>query len=206
MMGIVFPETCWACNKICNKYHLLHLLGILFPRNNDDARSKSLQIYLNHVVSAIPQITVKILLYTVCCTIQYSTILYYTILYYTILYYTIIYYTILYCTILYYNILYYTILYYNILKCSLLLYIMFQTLMTFKNQQQLFDVKLVFLLFYVESLSLSLSLIRNVVVISTYFILRELQSLDLNYIYQLSAISELITTILKGLNVFSRNM
>ena len=46
MMGIVLPETCWACNKICNKYHLLHLVGTLFPYNNDDARSKSLQIYL----------------------------------------------------------------------------------------------------------------------------------------------------------------
>ena len=45
MMGIVLPETCWACNKICNKYHLLHLVGILLPHNNDDARSKSLQIY-----------------------------------------------------------------------------------------------------------------------------------------------------------------
>ena len=22
----------WACNKICNKYHLLHLVGILFPQ------------------------------------------------------------------------------------------------------------------------------------------------------------------------------
>ena len=31
MMGIVLPETCWACNNICNKYHLLHLIGILFP-------------------------------------------------------------------------------------------------------------------------------------------------------------------------------
>jgi len=30
-------------NKICNKYHLLHLVGVLFPHNNDDARSKSLQ-------------------------------------------------------------------------------------------------------------------------------------------------------------------
>ena len=43
MMGIVLPETCWACNKICNKYHLLHLVGILFPHINDDARSNSLQ-------------------------------------------------------------------------------------------------------------------------------------------------------------------
>ena len=25
------PETCWASNKIWNKYHLLHLVGILFP-------------------------------------------------------------------------------------------------------------------------------------------------------------------------------
>jgi hypothetical protein len=31
MMGIVVPETCWASNKICNKNHLLHLVGILFP-------------------------------------------------------------------------------------------------------------------------------------------------------------------------------
>ena len=34
-------------NKICNKYHLLHLVGILFPHNDDDARSKSLQIFHN---------------------------------------------------------------------------------------------------------------------------------------------------------------
>ena len=25
--------TCWACDKICNKYHLLHLVDILFPHN-----------------------------------------------------------------------------------------------------------------------------------------------------------------------------
>ena len=43
MMGIMVPETCWASNKICNKYHLLHLVGILFPHINDDARSESLQ-------------------------------------------------------------------------------------------------------------------------------------------------------------------
>ena len=30
-MGIVMPETCWASNKICNKNHLLLLVGILFP-------------------------------------------------------------------------------------------------------------------------------------------------------------------------------
>jgi hypothetical protein len=31
MMGIMVPETCWASNKICNKKHLLHIVGILFP-------------------------------------------------------------------------------------------------------------------------------------------------------------------------------
>jgi hypothetical protein len=31
MMGIMVPETFWASNKICNKNHLLHLVGILFP-------------------------------------------------------------------------------------------------------------------------------------------------------------------------------
>ena len=31
MMDIMVSETCWASNKICNKYHLLHLVGILFP-------------------------------------------------------------------------------------------------------------------------------------------------------------------------------
>ena len=46
MMGIVVPETCWASNKICNKNHLLHLVGILFPHVNDDVRSKPHQIYL----------------------------------------------------------------------------------------------------------------------------------------------------------------
>jgi len=33
MMDIVVPETCWASNKICNKNHLLHLVGILFPHS-----------------------------------------------------------------------------------------------------------------------------------------------------------------------------
>ena len=31
VMGIMVPETCWASNKICNKNHLLRLVGILFP-------------------------------------------------------------------------------------------------------------------------------------------------------------------------------
>jgi len=30
-------------------HHLLHLVGVLFPHINDDARSKSLQIYLAFV-------------------------------------------------------------------------------------------------------------------------------------------------------------
>ena len=41
MMGTVVPETCWASSKICNKNHLLDLVGILFP-HIDDAQSKSL--------------------------------------------------------------------------------------------------------------------------------------------------------------------
>ena len=44
MMGIMVPETCRASNKICNKNHLLHLVGILFLHINYDAPSKSLQI------------------------------------------------------------------------------------------------------------------------------------------------------------------
>jgi len=44
MMGIMVRETCWASKKICNKNHLLHLVGILFPHINDDARSKPYQI------------------------------------------------------------------------------------------------------------------------------------------------------------------
>jgi hypothetical protein len=30
MMVIMVPETCWGSSKICNKNHLLHLVGILF--------------------------------------------------------------------------------------------------------------------------------------------------------------------------------
>jgi hypothetical protein len=44
------PETFWASNKICNKKHLLHLVGILFPHINDDALSKSLQIVVKILV------------------------------------------------------------------------------------------------------------------------------------------------------------
>jgi hypothetical protein len=41
MMDMVVSETRSASNKICNKNHLLHLVGILFPHIKDDARSKS---------------------------------------------------------------------------------------------------------------------------------------------------------------------
>ena len=44
MMGIMVLETRSASNKICNKNHLLHLVGILFPHINDDAQSKPHQI------------------------------------------------------------------------------------------------------------------------------------------------------------------
>jgi hypothetical protein len=33
MLGIMVPKTCWTSNKICNKKHLLHLVGILFPHS-----------------------------------------------------------------------------------------------------------------------------------------------------------------------------
>jgi hypothetical protein len=35
MMGIVVPETCSTSNKICNKNHVLHLVGIWFPNINN---------------------------------------------------------------------------------------------------------------------------------------------------------------------------
>ena len=55
-MGIVVPETCWASNKICNKNHLLHLVGILFPHINDDTRSKShqMQTYIRNLIKIRP--------------------------------------------------------------------------------------------------------------------------------------------------------
>ena len=40
------PETCWASNNICNKKPLLHLVGILFPHINEDARLKPHQIHI----------------------------------------------------------------------------------------------------------------------------------------------------------------
>jgi len=44
-MDIMMPETYWANSKFCNKKtNLLHLVGLLFPRINDDARSNSHQV------------------------------------------------------------------------------------------------------------------------------------------------------------------
>jgi hypothetical protein len=40
---VVFGTWFSSWKKICNKKHLLHLVGILFPHINDDTRSKSLQ-------------------------------------------------------------------------------------------------------------------------------------------------------------------
>ena len=54
MMGIVVPKTCWTSSKICNKNHLLHLVGILFPHTNNDARSKPHQ---NHNVTVFMKST-----------------------------------------------------------------------------------------------------------------------------------------------------
>ena len=56
MMGIMMPETCWASSKIYNKNHLLHLVGILFPHINDDARSKPHQIYCQLFTSLLNQV------------------------------------------------------------------------------------------------------------------------------------------------------
>ena len=42
MMGIIVPETCWSSNKICNKNHLLHLVGILFPHTKGKVKRQSI--------------------------------------------------------------------------------------------------------------------------------------------------------------------
>ena len=65
----MLPKTCWASNKICNKNHLLHLVGNLFPHINDAAWSKSLQICkiyclttrLNKIVVTLQDISLRLL-------------------------------------------------------------------------------------------------------------------------------------------------
>jgi hypothetical protein len=52
IMGIMVPETCWASNKICNKKtHLLHIVGILFPRTKKNCAPSWL--YLQEQVTCI---------------------------------------------------------------------------------------------------------------------------------------------------------
>jgi hypothetical protein len=60
MMNITVPEIWWASNKICNKKHLLHLVDILFPHINADARSKSLKIFQRYLPKTF---TVNLLFY-----------------------------------------------------------------------------------------------------------------------------------------------
>ena len=49
MMGIMVLETCWASNKICNKNHLLHLVGILFPHRNNDFFFTDDECHVTHI-------------------------------------------------------------------------------------------------------------------------------------------------------------
>jgi hypothetical protein len=76
MMGIIVPETCFASNKICNKNHLLHLVGILFPHINEDARSKPHKTCVNILIwtgnfwlrdiNFVEMITQRVLLTPMC--------------------------------------------------------------------------------------------------------------------------------------------
>jgi len=66
-MCIVVPETCWASNKIWNKKPLLHLVGILFPHNDDDAWSKSHQMLLWLNIKTLFIMSVFILLKYILC-------------------------------------------------------------------------------------------------------------------------------------------
>ena len=50
MMGIMVPETCWASNKICNKNHLLYLVGILFPYSSWWCRLLLSTGYANRII------------------------------------------------------------------------------------------------------------------------------------------------------------
>ena len=62
MMGIMVPETFWASNKICNKNHLLHLVGILFPHTRYmkfGTEIGHIQKIANHVWNIISKSTVK---------------------------------------------------------------------------------------------------------------------------------------------------
>ena len=49
MMGIVVPETCWARNKICNKNHLLHQVGFLFPHIKITEFKDTISVCTNYI-------------------------------------------------------------------------------------------------------------------------------------------------------------
>jgi len=51
MMGIRAAKTCWADSKFAITTTLLHPVGLLFPRINDDARSNSHQEILHLVIT-----------------------------------------------------------------------------------------------------------------------------------------------------------
>ena len=53
VVGMVWSWRLCVRFAACNKYNLLHLVGILFPHNNDDARSKSLQTSVKFVNSSL---------------------------------------------------------------------------------------------------------------------------------------------------------
>ena len=59
MMGIVLPETCLACNKISNKYHLL-----LFPRNSGLELCMRMYKIISEVYYAVSLLYSEILLLT----------------------------------------------------------------------------------------------------------------------------------------------
>ena len=49
MMDIMVPETCSASNKVCNKNHLLHLVGILFPHINLSTSGRIRDLFVRRV-------------------------------------------------------------------------------------------------------------------------------------------------------------
>ena len=124
------------------------------------------------------------------CTILYCTLLYCTELYCSVLYYTILYCTILYCIVVYYTILY----------CSVLHYIIFQTPVTFKNQQ--IGFKLVFQRFFYRTF---LSFQKSCSSFDLFYLADRKVEISTIYTWH-SLIADLITRMLKELNVFSRNM
>ena len=70
MMAILVPETCWASNKICNKYHLLHLVGILFPHISVACLCYLTSVYRtihSLLFSSLPLVDSRFLSWETCC-------------------------------------------------------------------------------------------------------------------------------------------